>query len=143
MLLFPMFSGCWSDQTQRHFEVMPPVQFNDGGHWRHSGVAYRDDLVKLIVDMPDSAKNRTWMKDFKSRWKDRLEQIELEMVSHPIEVEKDWTPRGDSWPPRNQISGFNIRIAGIYAIPRVGRNGPRSSFPHRFQPLAQGAYQGL
>ena len=28
------------------------------GHWRHSGVLYRDNLVRLIVDAPDSAKNR-------------------------------------------------------------------------------------
>src|SRR5581483_1105218 len=95
----------------RRFEVLLPLRFNDGrevpaewlaeavlevvdhfgaasyetqhveGHWRHSGVLYRDNLVRLIVDAPDSAKNRRWMKGFKDRWRERLEELELWMVS--------------------------------------------------------------
>jgi len=57
------------------------------GHWRHGGVLYRDNLVRLIVDVPDSAKNRRWMKGFKERWREKLEQIELRMVSYRIEIE--------------------------------------------------------
>jgi hypothetical protein len=57
------------------------------GHWRHGGVLYRDNLVRLVVDVPDSPKNREWMKRFKSRWMSRLEQLELWMVSYRIEVE--------------------------------------------------------
>jgi hypothetical protein len=57
------------------------------GHWRQGGVVYRDTLVRLVVDVPDSAKNRQWMKQFKERWKSRLEQLELWMVSHRIEIE--------------------------------------------------------
>src|SRR5262245_13917958 len=101
----------------RRFEVPLPLRFNDGrdvpgawiaeavleivdhfgaasyetqkveGHWRHSGVTYRDNLVRLVVDVPDRAKNRKWMKDFKGRWKARLEQLELWMVSYAIEIE--------------------------------------------------------
>ena len=57
------------------------------GHWRYGGVLYRDDIVRVVVDVPDSAKNREWMKDFKNRWRARLEQLELWMVSYRIEVE--------------------------------------------------------
>jgi hypothetical protein len=101
----------------RRFEVLLPLQFNDGrpvpgewlaeavleitehfgaasyetqkveGHWRHGGVLYRDDLVRINVDVPDSTKNRQWMKQFKERWKARLEQIELWLVSYRIEIE--------------------------------------------------------
>jgi len=101
----------------RRFEVLFPLQFNDGqdvpsdwladavleivdhfgaasyetqkleGHWRHSGVLYRDNLVRVVVDVPDLAKNRLWMKQFRDRWKLRFRQIELWMVSHGIEVE--------------------------------------------------------
>lgn len=101
----------------RRFEVLLPLQFNDGrnvpaewladavlevvarfgaasyepqrveGHWRHAGVLYRDDLVRLVVDVPDSAANRAWMKSFKQRWKARLDQLELWMVSYLITVE--------------------------------------------------------
>ena len=58
------------------------------GHWRHSGILYRDDLVRVVVDAPDSAQNRQWMKQFKDRWKVRLEQLELWLVSYRIEVEQ-------------------------------------------------------
>ncbi len=101
----------------RRFEVLLPLQFNDGrdvpaewlaeavlemvdhfgaasyetqkleGHWRQGGVVYRDDLVRLVVDVPDTAQSRDWMKEFKRRWKTRLQQLELWMVSHTIEIE--------------------------------------------------------
>jgi len=101
----------------RRFEVLLPVQFNDGreippewlaeavleivehfgaasyetqkveGHWRFGGVLYRDGLVKIVVDVNDTSTNRQWLKDFKDRWKVRLEQVELWMVSYSIEVE--------------------------------------------------------
>lgn len=101
----------------RQFEVLLPLRFNDGrdvpaelvaeavlenvdhfgaanyetqkveGHWRHGGILYRDDLVRLVVDVPDSTRNRQWMKQFKDRWKVRLEQLELWVVSYRIEVE--------------------------------------------------------
>ena len=101
----------------RQFEVLLPLQFNDGrevpaewlaeavleivdhfgaasyetqkveGHWRHGGVLYRDNLVRIVVDVPDSAKHRQWMRQFKDRWKTRLEQLELWIVSYRVEVE--------------------------------------------------------
>ena len=101
----------------RRFEVLLPLQFNDGsdvpaewladavleivehfgaasyetqrveGHWRNAGVTYRDNLVRLVVDVPDTAKNRQWMKAFKKRWKDKLQQLELWLVSYVITVE--------------------------------------------------------
>ena len=101
----------------RRFEVLLPLQFNDGreiptewlteavlevvdhfgaanyetqkleGHCRHGGVIYRDNLVKLVVDVSDSTRNHQWMKQFKARWKTRLEQLDLWMVSYRIEID--------------------------------------------------------
>jgi hypothetical protein len=101
----------------RRFEVLLPLQFNDGrevppewlaeallevvdrfgaasyetqkveGHWRHGGVVYRDNLVRIVVDVPDSEENRNWMKRFKSQWKSKLQQLELWVVSYRIEIE--------------------------------------------------------
>jgi hypothetical protein len=101
----------------RRFEVLLPLQFNDGrdvppewladavleivdhygaasyetqkveGHWRHAGILYRDNLIRIVVDVPDVAANRRWMKEFKVRWKARLEQIELWMISYRIDIE--------------------------------------------------------
>src|SRR5438105_14912859 len=101
----------------RRFEVLLPLQFNDGrdvsgelladavleivdhfgaasyetqkveGHWRHAGVIYRDNLVRIVVDVPDNTPNRKWMRAFKARWKTKLEQLELWLVSYRIEIE--------------------------------------------------------
>jgi len=80
----------------RRFEVLLPLQFNDGaaipeewlpeavlelvdhfgaashetqtveGHWSHGGVYYRDNLVRIVVDVPSLAKHRKWMKQVQS-----------------------------------------------------------------------------
>ena len=101
----------------RRYEVLLPAQFNDGrmvpeswiaeavleivgqfdsasyekqsieGHWRHGGVLYRDTLSRVFVDVPDTAKNRKWLKQFKARWKARLEQLEIWLISFQIDVE--------------------------------------------------------
>ena len=57
------------------------------GHWRHNETLFRDDLALLVVDVPDTATNRRWMKAFKKRWKQRLEQLEIWTVSYPINIE--------------------------------------------------------
>lgn len=57
------------------------------GHWRHANITYRDSLARLFVDVPDTAKNRTWMKNFKKRWKAKLRQLELWMISYTITIE--------------------------------------------------------
>ena len=76
----------------RRFEIMLPLQFNDGreippdwlaeavleilekfdaascetqkveGHWRHQGILYRDNLVKIVIDAADEEANREWMR---------------------------------------------------------------------------------
>lgn len=101
----------------RRFEVLLPLRFNDGrtvprkllgeavkeivdhfgaasyetrsvqGYWQHGSATYQDDLSRLIVDVADTAKNRRWMKQFKERWKARLEQLELWLVSYRIDVD--------------------------------------------------------
>jgi len=50
-------------------------------------VVYRDNLVKIVVDVPESEENRQWMRDYKQRWKTRLDQLELWLVSYPIDLD--------------------------------------------------------
>lgn len=101
----------------RRYEVLLPIRFNDGksvpeellgeavnemveqfnavsfykeavsGHWRQDDTLFRDDLALLVVDVADTTKNRQWMKAFKARWKQRLEQLEIWMVSYRIDIE--------------------------------------------------------
>src|SRR5437762_2211894 len=55
------------------------------GYWQHGETLYRDDLGLIVVDIPDTAKNRKWMKAYKSRWRERLDQLEIWMVSYWID----------------------------------------------------------
>ena len=101
----------------RRYEVLLPVRFNDGsdvpeellgeavnevveqfnavtfyketaeGRWRHGDALFRDDLALIVVDIPDKPSNRTWMRAFKARWRKRLDQVEIWMVSYPIDIE--------------------------------------------------------
>jgi hypothetical protein len=43
--------------------------------------------VRLTIDLPDSANSRRWMKSFKQRWKKKLKQLELWMVSYTVRIE--------------------------------------------------------
>jgi hypothetical protein len=45
------------------------------------GVIVRDNLVKIVIDAPDSLSNRRWMKQYKDRWRLKFGQLELWMVS--------------------------------------------------------------
>lgn len=101
----------------RRFEILLPLQFNDGrdippewlaeavleiveqfgaasyetqkveGHWRHQGILYRDNLVKIVIDASNEESNREWMRQYKARWKAKLEQLELWLVSYTIDVD--------------------------------------------------------
>ncbi len=101
----------------RRFEILLPLQFNDGrevpadwlaeavleivenfgaasyetqkveGHWRYQGILYRDNLVKIVIDAPDDDENRDWMRQYKARWKAKLEQLDLWLVSYTIDVD--------------------------------------------------------
>jgi hypothetical protein len=57
------------------------------GEWKHEGIIYQDRSVELIVDVPDTPKNRRWMRAFRERWRVQLKQIELWLVSYRIEIE--------------------------------------------------------
>lgn len=101
----------------RRYEILLPLQFNNGkdvptdflaeavleivdkfaaasyetqkveGHWRHEGVLYRDNLVKIVIDTSDDDANREWMREYKSRWKAKLNQLDLWLVSYIVDID--------------------------------------------------------
>ncbi len=100
----------------RRFELLRPLRFNDGTsipdefvsdalteleerfgavscesqhtrrQRRHEGQTYRDDLVRLYVDVPDAAGHRQLFAEFKDRAKVKFGQIDLWMTTYLIEV---------------------------------------------------------
>ena len=57
------------------------------GRWRHGGVLYRDELVRIVVDVDDMPENREWVRGFRARWNAKLEHFELWVVSYQLDVE--------------------------------------------------------
>jgi hypothetical protein len=100
----------------RRYEVLLPLQFNDGspvpeqliadslhelkqkfgavsresqtieGRGTHQGHTYSDELVRIFVDVPDLPVNRQFFQDFKQRLKSRFGQLEIWVTTHPLEV---------------------------------------------------------
>jgi hypothetical protein len=101
----------------RRYEILLPLQFNDGenipdewlgeanaefvehfgaasfetqvvqGQWTNAGRVYSDQLCKFVIDVQDISENKKWMKAYRDRWKARLRQIELCLVSFAIRIE--------------------------------------------------------
>ena len=100
----------------RRYEMLLPLRFNDGqpipneliadtlleleeqfgavscesqttrGHWRHQQESYRDELVRVYVDVPDVAENREFFSKLKEQLKTRFQQLEIWMTTYPLEV---------------------------------------------------------
>ena len=100
----------------RRFEVLLPLRLNDGtavpenavpdtlieleerfgavscetqtirGRWRSDGESYRDDLIRVFVDVPNLPENREYFVEFKEKLKVRFQQIDIWMTTYPIEV---------------------------------------------------------
>ena len=97
----------------RRFEILLPLRFNDGqpvpndliadtlleleqrfgavscetqtiqGRWQHMGQQFRDDLVRVFVDVPDVPENKQFFIEFKERAKARFQQLDIWMTTRP------------------------------------------------------------
>ncbi len=100
----------------RRYEILLPLRFNDGqpvpddvvaetlldleqhfgavsaetqtirGVWRHEGESYRDDLIRVFVDVADDPGHRQFFLEFKERLKVQFRQLDIWMTTYPIEV---------------------------------------------------------
>ena len=101
---------------QRRFEILLPRQFNDAqpvpdelvaetlwefaqqfqavssetqiirGLWQHAGLSYRDDLLRIFVDVPDIPENLQFFHAFKQVLKARFQQIDIRITTYLVEV---------------------------------------------------------
>jgi len=102
-------------KLQRRYEILLPLRFNDGqpvpddliaetlldlelqfgvvsaetqmirGMWEHAGKAYRDELVRVFVDLRDTRQNRQFFVKLKKKLKKRFRQIEIRMTTYLVE----------------------------------------------------------
>jgi hypothetical protein len=101
---------------QRRFEILLPQRFNDGqpvpdelfaetilelrqhfgavssetqvirGVWEHAGQSYRDELIRIFVDVADTPENQQFIRNLKERLKARFQQIDLRITTYLIEA---------------------------------------------------------
>ena len=100
----------------RHYEILLPLKFNDGqpvpweivgdtlkelrqrfgavsfesqtivGIWQFQGIEYRDELVRVFVDVEEEPENREFFKTYKEQLKSRFRQHEIWMTAHSIDA---------------------------------------------------------
>jgi len=100
----------------RRYEILLPLRFNDGesvpesvlaevvlelrrkshavssetqvikGLWEGEGILFRDELVRIFLDVPDTIENRQFFIQFKQRLKERFQQLDIWLTTHLIEV---------------------------------------------------------
>jgi hypothetical protein len=100
----------------RRYEILLPLRFNDGqavpeslvgdtlfelrqrfgavssetqtirGTWQHEGQIYRDDLIRVFVDVPDLPETRQFFVEYKELLKGRFQQLDIWLTTHALEV---------------------------------------------------------
>jgi hypothetical protein len=100
----------------RRYEILVPLLFNDGspvpeamlartfadlrgrfgaaswetqtlrGAWEHEGTVYQDNLTRFFVDVPDTPEHREFFLQFKVALKERFQQLDIWITSHPLDV---------------------------------------------------------
>ncbi len=66
-------AASWETQTVR-------------GAWEHEGAVYGDNLTRFFVDVPDLPEHRVFFKEFKTKLKQRFNQLDVWITSHPVDV---------------------------------------------------------
>jgi len=56
------------------------------GEWQSEGIVYRDNLARFFVDVPDQPEHREYFRRFKESLKQRFQQLDIWITSHPIDV---------------------------------------------------------
>ncbi|MCE9557279.1 MAG: hypothetical protein K8T91_28355 [Planctomycetes bacterium] len=56
------------------------------GTWKHRDQEYRDELVRVFVDVEDTPAARIFFERFKEQLKQRFQQIDIWITSYPIDV---------------------------------------------------------
>jgi hypothetical protein len=56
------------------------------GRWKYGGVKYIDDIIKIEVVTTNDRKTIRFFKDFKERLKETLQQVDILITTHGIQV---------------------------------------------------------
>ena len=121
---------------QRRYEVLLPLHFNDGhavpddliaqtlleleqrfraiscetqviqGMWENKGQTYRDELVRVFVDVADNQENRRFFVRCKKQLKKRFRQLEIRMTG----LVQKTAMSGNTWSKRRSDPGDGHKV---------------------------------
>lgn len=56
------------------------------GQWKYQGTVYSDQLIRVRVDVEDTAANQDAMRALKATLKARFEQLDIWITAHRIDI---------------------------------------------------------
>ena len=74
-------------ELRRKFGAVSSETQRIEGQWQHEGQVYRDELMRVFVDVENTEENRQFFREFRERVRTRFRQISIWMTSHPIDIE--------------------------------------------------------
>jgi hypothetical protein len=79
-----IFGQTW-DELIAHFGAISERPGSIQGAWVYEGQRYEDDLLCWFVDADDTDETRQFFADYKAVLLQRFQQIEMYIISYPIE----------------------------------------------------------
>ncbi len=74
------------DELIAQFGALSISAFAVIGAWVHEGTRYEDELRRFTIDVEDIPENQQFMSAYKKTLLERFEQIEIYMVSFPVDI---------------------------------------------------------
>ena len=97
--------------ASRRYEILLPLRFNDGqavpdellgdvllelavswetqiirGAWQRAGRSYRDESMRVFVDVQDIPENREFFLQLKEQIKSKFQQLDIWLTSYSIDI---------------------------------------------------------
>ena len=66
--------------------TVSPLTAPHQGRWKYGGVEYIDDIIKIEIVATNDRATKRFFKDFKERLKESLQQIDILITTHGIQV---------------------------------------------------------
>jgi len=74
-------------ELRRRFGAVSSETQKIEGQWQHGGEVYRDELMRVFVDVEDTQQNRDFFLELRERVRDKFRQVSIWMTSHSIDIE--------------------------------------------------------
>ena len=73
-------------ELERRFGAVSSETQTIEGLWRHEEQVYRDESIRIFVDVPDTKENREFFVGFKEILKERFQQLDIWLTTFPLDV---------------------------------------------------------